>query len=95
MGRLSTHILDTMNGKPAAGVKITLNGVEGVTNADGRLLLGENLPAGTYTLNFHIGDYFKQKTFLDIVPVTFIMGEGNYHVPLVCTPFSYSTYRGS
>lgn len=109
-GKLTTHILDTTHGTPAAGVRIELlrvnaaDGavviVEATTNADGRtdapLLAGEAFAAGTYILNFHIGAYF-QEGFLDIVPVRFVIGDAgaHYHVPLLCSPWSYSTYRGS
>ena len=118
MGRLSTHVLDTMLGKPAKGVTIELQrlGPDGawlaikrvLTNADGRtdapLLVGEAFTLGTYMLSFHIGDYFRDASvpaatppFLDIVPVRFTLAEpdGHYHVPLLATPWSYSTYRGS
>jgi 5-hydroxyisourate hydrolase len=123
MGRLSTHVLDTVAGKPAAGVKITLYRLGGdgawlslletQTNGDGRtdqpLLDATTLLAGTYTLNFHISDYFKarnaeagqpgasQPPFLDIVPIRFTItdADGHYHVPLLATPWSYTTYRGS
>jgi hydroxyisourate hydrolase len=123
LGRLSTHVLDTVAGKPAAGVKIILHrlGADGAwlslletqTNADGRtdqpLLEAATLLAGTYTLDFHIGDYFKsqhagagrpgasQPSFLDIVPIRFTIADatGHYHVPLLATPWSYTTYRGS
>lgn len=118
MGRLSTHILDTMHGRPAAGVRIALTAIsadgsrrqigEFVTNADGRtdapLLSGEAMTAGTYELLFQIGDYFRGRNvalpdplFLDIVPVRFGISDagGHYHVPLLASPWSYSTYRGS
>jgi hydroxyisourate hydrolase len=114
MGRLSTHILDTAIGKPAAGVTVTLHRFSGetsvfvaqtVTNADGRtdapVLSGEQLTAGIYELRFHIGAYFASRNvdggFLDIVPIRFTVTDpsAHYHVPLVCTPWSYSTYRGS
>ncbi len=112
MGRLSTHVLDTVKGKPAAGVRIELHRltpeggwtsvVEMVTNADGRtdqpLLAGEAFAIGTYQLSFHIGDYFKAGAtpFLDVVPLRFTIAEdAHYHVPLLATPWSYSTYRGS
>ena len=112
MGKLSTHVLDTMNGKPARDVvcrlyRVTASQrellVETRTNADGRcdkpLLEGEALQAGTYELDFAIGDYFKlaEPRFLDIVTVRFGIADPaqNYHVPLVTTPWSYSTYRGS
>jgi 2-oxo-4-hydroxy-4-carboxy-5-ureidoimidazoline decarboxylase len=114
-GRLSTHVLDTVTGKPAAAVKITLHEIgasarsllkETVTNADGRtdapLIAGEPLRIGTYELSFHVGDHFKRHAeqgppFLDIVPLRFGIAEaeGHYHVPLLVTPWSYTTYRGS
>ena len=117
MGRLSTHVLDTINGTPAAGVRIELFALEGesrrlvasaTTNADGRtdapLLAGEDLSGGTYELLFHVGDYFRGKraalpspAFLDTVPVRFGVADpaAHYHVPLLVSPFAYSTYRGS
>jgi hydroxyisourate hydrolase len=119
VGRLSTHVLDTVRGKPAAGVAVTLHRlVEGAwqpiaeqtTNADGRtdqpMLSGEAFLVGTYMLSFHIGDYFEQAAtmqlsteppFLDVVPIRFTVTDpaGHYHVPLLATPWSYSTYRGS
>jgi 5-hydroxyisourate hydrolase len=117
MGRLSTHVLDTVNGKPARGVSIELFAIEGeqrrsvlrtVTNADGRtdapLMIGDAFRTGTYELVFEVGAYFKglgtampDPPFLDIVPIRFTMAEpdGHYHVPLLASPWSYSTYRGS
>ncbi len=117
MPRLSTHVLDTMNGKPAAGVKIALYRLDGearslvkevVTNADGRtdapLLAGDDYKPGQYELVFRIGEYFRstgavlpQPAFLDVVPLRFGIAEadGHYHVPLLASPWSYSTYRGS
>jgi len=117
MGRLSTHVLDTMHGTPAKGVTIELYAVQGtnrkhlvqaVTNADGRcdepLLQGDGLQAGRYELVFHMGEYFAGKgvalpdpPFLDRVIVHFGIADPqqNFHVPLVVTPWSYSTYRGS
>jgi 2-oxo-4-hydroxy-4-carboxy-5-ureidoimidazoline decarboxylase len=116
-GRLSTHVLDTGNGRPARGVAIELFEVgrtararltEAVTNGDGRtdrpLLADEPLRIGTYELLFHVGDYFRTRPterdirpFLDVVPIRFGISEpeGHYHVPLLVTPWSYSTYRGS
>ncbi|GLK83403.1 2-oxo-4-hydroxy-4-carboxy-5-ureidoimidazoline decarboxylase [Ancylobacter defluvii] len=116
-GRLSTHVLDTHKGGPAAGVKVELYevGASGrarlavrMTNADGRtgapLLADAPLRIGTYELVFHLGPYFAardlplpERPFLDEVPVRFSIAEpeGHYHVPLVATPWSYSTYRGS
>lgn len=117
MGRLSTHVLDTVAGGPAANVAVELYRLEAdgsrtlitrrQTNADGRtdtpLLAGDDFRAGTYELEFHIGDHFRatgapiaDPAFLDVVPLRFALGaDGHYHVPLLCTPWSYSTYRGS
>jgi 2-oxo-4-hydroxy-4-carboxy-5-ureidoimidazoline decarboxylase len=109
-GRLSTHVLDTGKGSPAPGVRIALYEIggsasallkEGVTNSDGRtdtpLISGEPLRTGTYELTFHMGDYFGGTGFLDVVPIRFSIDEpeGHYHVPLLVTPWSYTTYRGS
>ena len=104
--KLSTHVLDTANGRPAAGMRIELWSGETlikttVTNADGRtdapLLAGAELMAGEYELVFLVGEYFKSRAFLDRVPVRFIVSDAsaNYHVPLLCSPWAYSTYRGS
>jgi 5-hydroxyisourate hydrolase len=110
MGRLTTHVLDTANGRPGAAIRIELFALEGgqrkllktvQTNADGRtdapLLEGQALGAGTYELVFHVGAYFKGAGFLDAVPVRFRVAEASqhYHVPLLCSPWSYATYRGS
>jgi 5-hydroxyisourate hydrolase len=118
MGRLSTHVLDTVNGRPAAGVRLTLDRLapdasrrriaETTTNADGRtdqpLLAGDTLEPGTYELTFAIGAYFRalgtalpEPAFLDIVPIRFGIADpaGHYHVPLLASPWSYATYRGS
>jgi 5-hydroxyisourate hydrolase len=118
MGRLSTHVLDTANGKPAEGVMIRLyrlaadgvrdHVVSTTTNADGRtdmpLLAGEAYAPGSYEIEFHVGAYFMaagtlstETPFLDIVPVRFTMSEadGHYHVPLLASPYGYTTYRGS
>src|SRR5271169_1628658 len=116
MGRLSTHVLDTASGIPAAGMRIDLQrGAAAaavmlkslVANTDGRvdgpLLEGPELSPGTYQLVFHVGAYFRGRgnpdagKFLDLVPVVFTVseGEGKYHVPLLVSPWSYSTYRGS
>jgi 5-hydroxyisourate hydrolase len=118
MGRLSTHVLDTVNGRPAAGVAVSLDRLlpdggrqrlaQATTNADGRtdapLLSGEALRPGTYELSFAIGAYFRdlgaglpEPAFLDIVPLRFGIADadGHYHVPLLASPWSYSTYRGS
>jgi 5-hydroxyisourate hydrolase len=117
MGRLSTHILDTARGRPAAGVKIMLYRITGqshrkiaevVTNADGRtdapLLDGAKLTVGTYELVFGAGDYLRKTgqtgdgtLFLDEIPIRFGVPDAtaHYHVPLLLSPFGYSTYRGS
>ena len=118
MGRLSTHVLDTANGKPAEGVTIRLyrvtsdsvreHLVAATTNADGRtdmpLLAGDAYAPGSYEIEFHIGAYFMaagnlsgDTPFLDVVPVRFTMSEadGHYHVPLLASPYGYTTYRGS
>jgi 5-hydroxyisourate hydrolase len=118
MGRLTTHVLDTMRGKPGAGIRIELNAIDAggaarriadvVTNADGRsdapLLAGDALTAGRYELLFHVGEYFRRTgaaagelPFLDIVPVRFAIADAgaHYHVPLLASPWSYTTYRGS
>jgi 5-hydroxyisourate hydrolase len=108
-GKLTTHVLDTAAGKPGAGIFITLHRLEAhgttllaetTTNADGRtdepLLSGESLQPGLYELTFSVGDYF-QSGFLDTVPVRFRVNDAqaHYHVPLLCSPWAYSTYRGS
>ena len=117
MGRLSTHVLDTAHGCPAAGVRVDFsvldNGtwrlVKSVrTNADGRtdepLLAGEAMAIGEYRLLFYVSDYFREKgvklpepPFLDRVPLRFGIADAgaHYHVPLLASPWSYSTYRGS
>ena len=115
-GRLTTHVLDTASGKPAAGLKIALYRVSGnshkklkdvVTNADGRcdapLLEGKDFKAGQYELVFFAGDYLRaagvtlaEPAFLDQVPIRFgLAEETHYHVPLLISPYGYSTYRGS
>ncbi|HTI35760.1 MAG TPA: hydroxyisourate hydrolase [Miltoncostaea sp.] len=105
--RLTTHVLDTAHGRPAAGVAVTLRRAgevvaEAVTNADGRtdapLLEGADLVAGVYELTFAVGDYFTGgEGFLGDVPVRFTVaaGAGHVHVPLLVSPWSYTTYRGS
>ena len=112
MGRLTTHVLDTSLGKPAAGLKIEVWGETLLktitTNQDGRadhpLLEGESLVIGQYELRFFAGDYLRalglklpEPLFLDVIPIRFgISNAGqHYHVPLLLSPFGYSTYRGS
>ncbi|HZB75539.1 MAG TPA: hydroxyisourate hydrolase [Solirubrobacteraceae bacterium] len=108
---LTTHVLDTALGRPAAGVCVTLHrdGEElarAVTNADGRTdaPLLDPLPAGVYELRFAVADYLRaaghvltDPPFLDVVPVRFgVAAAGvHHHVPLLVSPWAYSTYRGS
>ena len=106
MATLSTHVLDTSLGRPAVGVRMSLEGVDGplaeaLTDSDGRVsdLGASTLAPGTYRLRFDTGDYFAQRGvegFYPEVLVTFtIAGDGHVHVPLLLSPFGYSTYRGS
>lgn len=106
---LTTHVLDTAIGKPAAGVRVELwrmepapvKVTERLTNADGRtdapLMGADDFIPGRYELRFHIGAYFGGAGFLDVVPISVRLeaGQGHYHVPLLCSPWSYATYRGS
>jgi 2-oxo-4-hydroxy-4-carboxy-5-ureidoimidazoline decarboxylase len=117
-GRLSTHVLDTHSGRPAAGMAIELVELSelgasrvvtrAITNADGRtdrpLVGGRPVPIGRYELTFSVGDYFTRRQvttsdppFLDSIPLRFSVSEpeGHFHVPLLVTPWSYATYRGS
>lgn len=117
MGKLSTHVLDTTQGRPGAGVRIELYAVGAggrtllkteTTNQDGRcgapLLEGDAMRPGQYELVFFAGDYFAaqglslpEPRFIDRLTIAFGIAHAdqNYHVPLVMTPWSYSTYRGS
>ena len=105
MTTLSTHVLDTSLGRPATGVAITLTGdggqlADAVTDADGRAAgLGGDLAPGTYSLRFDSGGYFAERGiegFYPEVVVTFtVSGARHVHVPLLLSPFGYSTYRGS
>jgi 2-oxo-4-hydroxy-4-carboxy-5-ureidoimidazoline decarboxylase len=116
-GRLTTHVLDTHAGRPAAGMRVELYQLDGsavtlltsmVTNTDGRgdrpLLEGASLRAGVYELHFYLGAYFTARgldlphpPFLDLVPIRFAIADpaAHYHVPLLASPWAYSTYRGS
>ena len=116
-GWLSTHVLDTVSGRAAAGVRLVLKELgssaeavlkDTITNADGRtdapLLAGGPLRIGSYEIAFHIGAYFAAQgtatghpPFLDVVPIRFAIAEpeAHYHVPLLASPWAYSTYRGS
>ena len=108
MSSLTTHVLDTSRGVPASGMTIELWSVEPSrllktvkTNNDGRvdapLLSGSEMVAGTHELVFYVGDYFGNKNFLDRVPVRFTIIDpaAKYHIPLLVSPWSYITYRGS
>jgi hydroxyisourate hydrolase len=99
---LSTHVLDVSRGRPAAGVAIELRWegevvTAAVTDAGGRARLADALAAGEYELEFAVGDYFGSRDFLDRVPVRFRIADpdAHYHVPLLVSPWAYSTYRGS
>ena len=115
-GYLTTHVLDTARGSPAAGLKIELFRIAGegrtlletlFTNEDGRtdaqILPETAFETGVYELVFHAGDYLEKAgaplespRFLDVIPLRFGMSEAcHYHVPLLLSPFGYSTYRGS
>ena len=117
MGRLTTHVLDTMNGRPAAGMGVALYRLDDgdpvplariTLNDDGRadapLLAAETFEPGTYRLVFEVAAYFREcgvdlpePPFLDEVPLDFGIADAqaHYHVPLLCSPWSYATYRGS
>ena len=119
MGHLSTHVLDTAHGCPAAGMKVTLLRIHAdgraetvrtlTLNDDGRndggpLLDAASMQVGRWRLVFDVAGYFRQRgvtlpepAFLDQVPLDFGIADaaGHYHVPLLVSPFSYSTYRGS
>lgn len=115
MGKLTTHVLDTASGKPAAGMRFALRRagegapiLSSATNADGRcdapLLAGDDLLPGRYELAFEVGAYFRaqgldlpEPPFLDVVTLAFGVADAtaHYHVPLLVSPWAYSTYRGS
>ena len=112
MGKLTTHVLDTALGKPAAGLRIEVWGGQlikaVVTNADGRadapLLEGAAFTSGQYELRFFAGEYLRglslklaEPLFLDVIPIKFGIADASqhFHVPLLLSPFGYSTYRGS
>ena len=115
-GYLTTHVLDTANGRPASGMRIELFRIEGegrtalaevTTNADGRtdgpILPQDSFAKGSYELIFHVGEWLdaqgvagESPRFLDLVPIRFGMSQDDhYHVPLLISPFGFSTYRGS
>ena len=109
MTTLSTHVLDTMHGRPAAGVRLRLEDAAGAvlftgeTNADGRCPGLPELVPGRYVLTFAVAAYFAaagvalpNPPFLDDVAIAFgASDDWHYHVPLLVSPFAYSTYRGS
>jgi 5-hydroxyisourate hydrolase len=117
MGKLSTHVLDTVHGCPAAGMAVSLHRVDAsghtlvrelTLNADGRsdgpLLDSQTMASGRWRLSFAVADYFRSRgmtlpepPFLDVVHIDFGIADvqGNYHVPLLCSPWSHATYRGS
>lgn len=121
MGRLTTHVLDTARGRPAAGLRLTLWRIggpkglamtprqiaEAVTDADGRtdapLMEAGAFEAGIYEITFHAGDWLRDEglagaepLFLDTIPIRFgIAEDAHHHVPLLLSPYGYSTYRGS
>jgi 5-hydroxyisourate hydrolase len=112
---LTTHMLDTARGRPAAGLTVELHRLDPepallcrtVTDGDGKardpLLPEDRFVPGRYELRFHVGAHFAglglaaDPTYLDVVPVRVFLaaGQGHYHVPLLCSPWSYTTYRGS
>jgi 5-hydroxyisourate hydrolase len=113
MGGITTHVLDTARGRPAAGVLVTLEMREGkgrwtvidrgATDSDGRLktlMADTELQAGTYRLTFHTDVYFRQngnEAFFPEVSIVFEVHDAlqHYHVPLLLSPYGYTTYRGS
>jgi 5-hydroxyisourate hydrolase len=117
MGHLSTHVLDTAHGRPAAGMAVTLQRLDDdgpvtlrrvTLNEDGRaggpLLDAADMTVGRYRLLFEVAPYFRalgvtlpEPAFIDTVPIDFGIadGAGHYHVPLLVSPWSYGTYRGS
>ena len=118
MGHLSTHVLDTAHGCPAAGMRVTLQRVGAAGEAetlkqvtlnadgrsDGRLLEGATMAVGRYRLLFEVAPYFRARgvvlpepAFVDMVQLDFGIADASagYHVPLLVSPWSWSTYRGS
>ncbi|KAB7769714.1 hydroxyisourate hydrolase [Xanthomonas maliensis] len=110
MSTLSTHVLDTARGRPAAGIVLRLFAgdqlaFDGITDAGGRCpaLAALALPPGRYRLEFEVAGYWRaagvplaEPPFLDLIPIAFGIAEpGHYHVPLLLSPYGYSTYRGS
>ncbi len=106
MSQITSHILDATQGRPATDVAVALRDADGVsiasghTDVDGRIALGPDvLPLGDYALDFATGEYFTRRgedTFYPRVTIAFAVTDGAHrHVPLLLSPFAYSTYRGS
>jgi len=111
MSTLSTHVLDTSLGQPASGVRVLLERVDatgsvvvggGMTDANGRLtdIASASLTAGTYRLRFDVAEYFARSgrpALFPEVSVAFVVsaGDEHYHIPVLLSPFGYTTYRGS
>ena len=113
MSQITTHVLNTMTGKPASGIKIILEELDvnrrwidlasGITNSDGRIAdlldAGTPLENGIYRMVFETQQYFDQqdlKSFYPEIPIIFeITDQSHYHIPLLLSPYGYSTYRGS
>lgn len=105
MNRITTHVLDAVHGRPASGVAVVLSGpggeiASGATDADGRIrdLGPDDLPEGDYRIEFATGAWFAAQgvaAFYPRVVIDFRLGPGPHHVPLLLSPFAYSTYRGS
>ncbi len=97
---LSTHVLDTVTGRPASGVALTLTDADGatlasgVTDSDGRVGALASVGPGRYTLTFATGAYFPEGLYPE-VSIAFAAPGGHLHLPLLLSPFAYSTYRGS
>jgi 5-hydroxyisourate hydrolase len=106
MATLSTHVLDTARGHPAAGIRVTLEalvgnesveGASGITDEDGRFRFDGDLEPGNYRLTFAVHEHLGDDAFYRRIPIEFFITESDehYHVPLLLSPFGYTTYRGS
>lgn len=105
MSFVTTHVLDTAAGKPAEGLKVTMTSQDGetvaagVTNSDGRIsnFGPDTLASGTYTIRFDVANYYPDTSFFSSVGLTVNLDEnaGHYHIPLLLSPYSISSYRGS
>lgn len=101
MKNLTTHVLDTMKGKCAAGMKVDVVKPDGTVTSttlseSGRAVLVEVLQIGAYEIKFYVADYLKESMFFDVIPVRILVDnpEQHYHVPLILSAYGYSTYRG-